>query len=199
MPLLAASPLTSTAAVVRELLLAAGGAPQRMAQLYAAANAAVGPLSRTHFRESVVRGMFARGELRKQRVVPAAAAGAAAPAGGAVGGAGAGGAGGGGGGGRGGGGGSAASAAAAAAELRPFFGITLAPSAKARALVRESRAPGGKLAATLAAVREARARAVPAAAAAAVAAVSGGAAKGAAKGAAAAAAPAAAKGAAPLR
>jgi len=157
-PLVPASPLTSTAAVVRELLLAAGGAPQRMSQLYAAANAAVGPLSRTHFREAVVAGMFARGELRKQRVVPAAAAAASAnAAGGAAAAASS----------------SSSSSSSSAAELRPFFGITLAPSAKARALVREARAPGGKLAATLAAVAAARARAVPAPAAAAVAAVAG--------------------------
>jgi hypothetical protein len=160
-PLLPASPLTSTAAVVRELLLAAGGAPQRMSQLFAAANAAVGPLSRTHFREAIVAGMFARGELRKQRVVPAAAAAAGAGAGASGGASSAGGA----------AAASSSSSSSSAAELRPFFGITLAPSAKARALVREARAPGGKLAATLAAVAAARARAVPAPAAAAVAAV----------------------------
>jgi hypothetical protein len=159
-PLLPASPLTSTAAVVRELLLAAGGAPQRMSQLFAAANAAVGPLSRTHFREAIVAGMFARGELRKQRVVPAAAAAAGAGAGASGGASSAGGA-----------AAASSSSSSSAAELRPFFGITLAPSAKARALVREARAPGGKLAATLAAVAAARARAVPAPAAAAVAAV----------------------------
>ena len=138
MPHLPASPLTSTAALVREFLLASKGAPQRMAALFDHVRGLGLPVSRTHFRESVVRPMFARGELRKLRVVPAAPAAAA---------------------------GTHATAGrlqghqhqqhAALAALRPFFGITLAPSAKVRRLVAESRA--SKLPATLAAVAAAAA------------------------------------------
>ena len=66
----------SAASVVRDILSKANK-PQRMSALFQAASSLLGQkvVSKTHFRESVIRGMFHRGELIKKRVIPISSTG----------------------------------------------------------------------------------------------------------------------------
>jgi hypothetical protein len=62
----AAEALTPTAAV-RRALLQHGNKAQRLTSLYDQVKPQFGDLTRTHFREKVVRQMFDRGEVRVRR------------------------------------------------------------------------------------------------------------------------------------
>ena len=66
----------SSSSVVRDVLTKAGK-PQRMSALYQLSVSRLGPMSKTHFRESIIGGMMFRKELEKQRVVPLSASGKA--------------------------------------------------------------------------------------------------------------------------
>jgi len=62
----------SASSVVRDILSKAGK-PQRMSALFQTASSLLGQkgiVSKTHFRESVIKGMFIRGELIKKRIIP---------------------------------------------------------------------------------------------------------------------------------
>jgi hypothetical protein len=66
----------STSSVVRDILSKANK-PQRMSSLFQAVSSLLGQrvISKTHFRESVIAGMFHRGELIKKRVIPMSSTG----------------------------------------------------------------------------------------------------------------------------